>query len=57
LFEWEDHDQEVAIETMRQHREILNALLKKNWSAAKKAMSHHIRDNHPILGKLQNIPA
>jgi DNA-binding GntR family transcriptional regulator len=57
LFEWEDHDQDVALETLRQHREILMALLKKNWSAAKKALSHHIRDNHPILGKLQNIPA
>ncbi len=57
LFEWEDHDQDVAIETMRQHREILNALLKKNWSAAKKALSHHILDNHSILGKLQDMPA
>jgi DNA-binding GntR family transcriptional regulator len=49
LFEWEDHDQDVAIETMRQHREILTALLKKNWSAAKQSLSHHILDNHPIL--------
>ncbi|HIG27343.1 MAG TPA: FCD domain-containing protein [Planctomycetes bacterium] len=57
LFEWEDHDQAVAIETMRQHREILTALLAKNWSAAKKTLSHHILDNHPILGKLQGIPA
>jgi DNA-binding GntR family transcriptional regulator len=56
LFEWEDHDQEVAIETMRQHREILTALLKKNWSAAKKALSHHILDNHPILGQVPNSP-
>jgi len=57
LFEWKDHDQEVAIETMRQHREILNALLKKNWSAAKKALSHHILDNHSVLDKLQDMPA
>ena len=57
LFEWEDHDQEVAMETMRQHREILTALLSKNWTSAKKALSHHILDNHPILGKLQGIPA
>ena len=53
LFEWEDHDHAVAIETMRQHRQILTALLAKNWSAAKKALSHHILDNHPILGKLR----
>ena len=32
LFEWEDRDRDVAIETMRQHRGILTALLKKNWS-------------------------
>lgn len=57
LFEWEDHEQDVALETMRQHREILTALLAKNWSSAKKAMSHHILDNHPILGKLRDSPA
>ncbi len=49
LFVWEDHDRAVAIETMRQHHKILTALLKKNWSAARKALSHHILDNHPIL--------
>lgn len=57
LFQWEDHDLEVAMETMRQHREILTALLAKNWLDAKKALSHHILENHPILGQLQNIPA
>lgn len=51
LFVWEDRDRDVAIETMRQHREILTALLKKNWSAAKRSLSHHIRDNHPVLSK------
>lgn len=50
LFKWEDHDRDVALETMHQHHEILTALLAKNWSAAKKALSHHILDNHPILG-------
>ncbi len=54
LFVWEDRDRDVAIETMRQHREILTALLKKNWSAAKKSLSHHIRDNHPVLSKEPN---
>ncbi len=52
LFEWEDHDDAVAIETMRQHHEILTALLNRNWSTARKALSHHILDNHPILGQL-----
>jgi DNA-binding GntR family transcriptional regulator len=56
LFEWEDHDGAVAIEIMQQHREILTALLKKNWSAARKALSHHILDNHPILGQVEGFP-
>lgn len=55
LFEWEDHDGAVAIETMRQHRQILTALLEKKWSAARKALSHHILDNHPILGQVERI--
>lgn len=55
LFAWEDHDRAVAIETMCQHDEILTALLKKNWSAARKALSQHILDNHPILGKPNGI--
>src|SRR5262249_18727922 len=31
LFQWEDHDRAAAIETIRQHREILTALLMKKW--------------------------
>lgn len=53
LFEWEDHDNAVAIETMRQHHQILTELLKKNWSAARKSLSRHILDNHPILSQIE----
>jgi DNA-binding GntR family transcriptional regulator len=56
LFEWEDHDRDVAIETMHQHHEILTALLKKNWPAARKALSHHILNNHPILDQVEALP-
>lgn len=52
LFEWEDHDRPTAIETVRQHREILTALLDGNRPAARKALSHHILNNHPILSQL-----
>lgn len=38
------------------HHEILTALLKKNWSTARIALSHHILDNHPILGQVEDIP-
>ena len=57
LFKWEDHDRDVAIETMHQHHAVLTALLAKNWSAARKALSHHIRDNHPILGQVEGLSA
>lgn len=52
LFDWEDQDRETAIETVRQHQSILNALIKKKWSTARKALSYHIRNNHPILSKI-----
>lgn len=52
LFDWEDQDRKTAIETVRQHRSILKALIKKDWRSARKALSYHIRDNHPILSKI-----
>lgn len=53
LFDWEDQDRQTAIETARQHRDILTALLDKDWQAARQALSHHIRWNHPILSKIR----
>jgi DNA-binding GntR family transcriptional regulator len=52
LFDWEDQDRKTAIETVHQHCDILEALLKQNWRGARKALSYHIRDNHPILSKI-----
>ncbi len=52
LFDWEDQDRKTAIETVHQHLEILEALLREEWREARKALSHHIRHNHPILSKL-----
>ena len=52
LFDWEDQDRETAIETVRQHQAILKALIEKDWRTARKALSYHIRDNHPILSKI-----
>ncbi|WP_437226855.1 FCD domain-containing protein [Planctomicrobium sp. SH661] len=49
LFQWEDHEFSVAVETIRQHREILTALLNRDWAAARAALSFHILKNHPIL--------
>jgi DNA-binding GntR family transcriptional regulator len=52
LFDWEDQDRKTAIETVHQHLEILEALLRDEWRDARRALSHHIRHNHPILSKL-----
>ncbi len=57
LFEWEDHDRATAVETVRQHREILTALLEQDWPTAQQALSHHILNNHPILSQVaDNAP-
>lgn len=55
LFYWEDHDRETAIETVRQHREILNHLLNRNEPAAREALSYHILNNHPILTQIPAV--
>jgi DNA-binding GntR family transcriptional regulator len=52
LFDWEDLDRETAIETVRQHRQILEAILRQDWQSARSALSWHIRWNHPILSKV-----
>lgn len=53
LFDWEEQDRSTAIATVQQHREILAALIAKDWRLARKALSHHIRENHPILSQIQ----
>jgi len=55
LFHWEDHDRDTAIETIRQHREILTHLIERNELAARKALSYHILNNHPILTQIAEI--
>ncbi|MGY8793514.1 MAG: GntR family transcriptional regulator [Woeseiales bacterium] len=52
LFRWEDNDRVTAQETLRQHRDILEPLLNKDWRTARKTLSYHIRHNHPILKKI-----
>ncbi len=52
LFQWEDHDRSAAVETVRQHRKILSALMDRNWREARESLSHHILKNHPILSRL-----
>ncbi len=51
LFRWEDHEDSVAIETMRQHQEILSALIDRDQERGRIALSYHIRNNHPLLNQ------
>ncbi|WP_010586176.1 GntR family transcriptional regulator [Schlesneria paludicola] len=57
MFQWEDHAYDIAVETIRQHREILTALIEGRWTAARKALSYHILHNHPILSRVAAIKA
>jgi DNA-binding GntR family transcriptional regulator len=49
LFEWENLDRDAQIQEIRDHREILEALLRRDRPAAEQALASHIRNNHPVL--------
>ena len=54
LFEWESLDRDAQIQAVQHHREILEALLRRDRAAAERALVNHIRNNHPVL--LANRP-
>ena len=49
LFEWEGLDRRAAVETVAQHRAILDALLARDRAAARKALIAHLHYGHPVL--------
>lgn len=51
LFQWEDHDSSVALETIRQHRAVVEAMLDGDHNRARRALSNHILHNHPLLNR------
>lgn len=51
LFNWEVLDRETRVQTVRQHRDILEAILCKDWPLAESALEFHIQHNHPLLRK------
>lgn len=53
LFLWESNDREAAIQEIQQHRRILEALIKEDWSTARSELEYHLRSNHPVLSQLQ----
>jgi DNA-binding GntR family transcriptional regulator len=56
LFEWENFDRDAQIQEVRHHREILEALLRRDRPAAEQVLAHHIRNNHPILRAKRRQP-
>jgi DNA-binding GntR family transcriptional regulator len=52
LFEWEDQNEAAAVQAVEQHRQILSAILRQDWEAARSLLAWHIRSNHPVLGKI-----
>jgi DNA-binding GntR family transcriptional regulator len=49
LFEWDAGDRNSAIETVLQHREIIEAMLCRDRRTARKTLGHHIRTNYALL--------
>jgi DNA-binding GntR family transcriptional regulator len=49
LFDYESLDRDASIQTVLQHREILEALLRRDRHAAERALVNHIRNNHPLV--------
>jgi len=52
LFDWEALDRAAALQTVEQHREILESLIARDWEAAADRLENHIRHNHPVLRQL-----
>ena len=55
LATWESQDPEAMREATEEHRGILEALIAEDWGTAKQRLSHHIRENYPILKKMKVI--
>jgi DNA-binding GntR family transcriptional regulator len=51
LFEWEGQDRASEIEACRQHRAILQSLIRRDWDAARQHLSDHILHNHRVLSR------
>ena len=51
LFDYESLDRDALMQAVQQHREILAALLRRDRSAAERALLNHIRNNHPLANR------
>ena len=55
LFKWEGGEKKAAIQAVRQHHAIIDALLKEDWKVAAKELSVHLHTNHPVLQKINSL--
>jgi DNA-binding GntR family transcriptional regulator len=53
LFRWDSLDRDSARETVQQHRQIIEALLRRDRKAAREALRHHIRTNYGPLMRIR----
>ena len=44
----------VVARMARQHRDILRALIARDWASARQALSEHIRSQQEVVGSLMN---
>src|SRR5262245_4534097 len=51
LFDYESLNRDASVQTVLQHREILEALLRRDRPAAERALVNHIRTNHPLANR------
>jgi DNA-binding GntR family transcriptional regulator len=52
LFGYAAPEANVVRAMARQHRAILQALIARDWRAARKALAHHIRSQRPVVSRL-----
>lgn len=53
-----DHDPDLIPSLVKQHRNILSAIITKRWRQAREALAHDIKSLHPILVKtIQRVAA
>jgi len=55
LFDYAAPEASVVAEMARQHRQILRALIRRDWPRARKSLSDHIRSQGAVLTRLLSV--
>ena len=57
LFEQAALEASVVAEMAQQHRDLITALIERDWDTAAAALSQHIRSQQPVMRKLLDLLA